>query len=182
MKRPGRSRADVRAALLLVISIVILYSRTVGFPFASWDDPDNLTENAVLSLPFPAALIQTWTRPVYAAYIPVTRTVWALLWNLTHEPWAFHAANVVVHASNAFGLGQITAVSVVDLRLKKVFFGFPDFRALVYGDDLKLDPVARLHGIRSRDEELELPRIGGPDARAKRENKNPDARKPSQKG
>ena len=83
--------------LTLMVIAAGLYARTLGGDFLRWDDRQNILLNPFIER---ALWSQTWTRPYYNMYIPVTYSVWTILWHITPQPWLFHLLNVVLHAAN----------------------------------------------------------------------------------
>jgi hypothetical protein len=88
----------VAAALILLTLLV--FGRVLAHDFVPWDDGENVFENAGLQLPLGQALADPWRHPVFASYLPVTRSVWALVWHLSHGAAAFHAVNLLLHTVN----------------------------------------------------------------------------------
>ncbi len=94
------------AAIVAVTAVA--FARVHSFDFVAWDDNENITEN-YLYQPSPSVhLFELWTVPYYAAYIPITRLVWAALVTpgtgggaATFDPHPFHVVNLVLHAVNA---------------------------------------------------------------------------------
>lgn len=84
-------------ALLAAVAFAI-YGRTLFADFLRWDDRQNILLNPWLDQ---GILSLIWTRPYYNMYIPVTYTFWTALWHISHEPWIFHLANILLHAANA---------------------------------------------------------------------------------
>ena len=67
------------AIVLLAIVPLVLFGSVTDFKFVSWDDNENVTENPLYQ-PTPSEHYgELWTVPYYAAYIPITRLVWAAL-------------------------------------------------------------------------------------------------------
>jgi tetratricopeptide (TPR) repeat protein len=104
-----------RAAIAIVLALTILVFRSVGgFDFVMWDDLKNVAENPYLRLPLPAAAAYFWTHFYYASYVPLTRTVWVALWQLSQEAGLFHLATLAFHLAN---------VALVYALLRKLPFG-----------------------------------------------------------
>ena len=143
---PARATAGSRDAWLAAASLVALvaavYGRTLAHGFVPWDDPDNLYESAELARPLAGSIAAVWTRPVFASYLPVTRTVWTLLWHVTHAPAAFHALNLVVHALNvllAFRLLRRVVPGVTPAAVGAALFAVHPFQ---------VEPVAWATGLK----------------------------------
>ena len=108
----ARPRRLFRWPLLVVVAVVIVFGRSVGFDFVSLDDEVHLVRNPYLN-PFTLhGLAAFWTEPYQGLYIPATYTAWGLLTfparvlpsmpgGPTLDPAIFHLANVALHAANA---------------------------------------------------------------------------------
>ena len=89
-------------ALLLFVSSLLLYSRTVFYGFV-WDDERvNLTSNKTL---MQGDMVSFWQKPYQGLYIPVSYTVWSLVKKIFYanekiSPFAFHCLNVITHSVN----------------------------------------------------------------------------------
>jgi tetratricopeptide (TPR) repeat protein len=95
---------------LLVVAVIAVYGRTVGFPFMRWDDYLHVVENPGLNPASLGNLAYFWRGPHEGLYIPMTYTAWSFIAALsrrlpetfTLSPFLFHAANVGFHLANAF--------------------------------------------------------------------------------
>ncbi len=105
-------RPNYPVAILLVLITLGVFSRVPGHQFLTWGDRGNVWGNPHLLPPTGASLDRFWTGPYLGSYIPVTRTLWALLAQVSLwvapgledsplNPAVFHAANVIVHAVSA---------------------------------------------------------------------------------
>ncbi len=92
------------APALLVVSVMLVFGRSLGFAFTNWDDPEQVLNNPLVRHPLAGGLIGlVWSPPVQMGYAqPLTV--------LTHHldlvvgggrAWAFHLTNVLLHACNA---------------------------------------------------------------------------------
>ncbi len=97
--------------MLIVLAVVAVFGRSVGFAFVTLDDEALVSADPRLN-PFTAAsLAAFWAGPYQSLYIPATYTAWGLLTFVarvpaaagrpTLDPAVFHAANVALHAANA---------------------------------------------------------------------------------
>ncbi|MFI5370400.1 MAG: tetratricopeptide repeat protein [Candidatus Eisenbacteria bacterium] len=121
---------------------LVVFAPVLAAGFVPWDDGDNVFENAVLRRPLPDALRVLWSHPVFASYVPVTRTVWALLWGAGHEPVGFHAVNLVLHVVNvllAWGLLRRLGSPVVAAAMGAALFAIHPFQ---------VEPVAWVTGLK----------------------------------
>lgn len=84
---------------LLVLGVVLgLYAGTLGAPWLPWDDDNNIFNNAYY---LSGQWLALWKAPYYGLYIPVTSTVWQILFQVGHgETWPFRILNVSLHALN----------------------------------------------------------------------------------
>lgn len=90
--------------VLLIVLVLLVFGRSLGFGFTSWDDDVHLTANPRLGPSWPAAA-GFWTAPYSGLYVPLTYTVLcaeaALSQRLTGaalDPAVFHAGCVLLHA------------------------------------------------------------------------------------
>ncbi|MBX3020864.1 MAG: glycosyltransferase family 39 protein [Bdellovibrionales bacterium] len=83
--------------LLLVTLSAGIYAFSIGADFLRWDDRQNILLNPWIEH---KAWNLIWTRPYYNMYIPVTYSLWTVMWHITNQPWLFHLANVALHALN----------------------------------------------------------------------------------
>jgi tetratricopeptide (TPR) repeat protein len=97
-------------ALLLLLTVVVVYGRVWGHGFLDYDDNLNIYENPLLKNLSLANLLRFWQRPYEGLYIPLTYSVWALVAKISallptsngslFNPQPFHAANILVHGAN----------------------------------------------------------------------------------
>lgn len=107
---PPRS-GRLAAQLLIVLAVGLVYGRSLGFDFVSWDDPLHVTRNPYLRPPWRANLAHLWQRPYEDLYIPASYTVfageaaladWLTPYGFVHSKAAiFHAAAIALHAGCA---------------------------------------------------------------------------------
>lgn len=94
-------------AIIVVVAVLAVFGRTVGFGFTDWDDDTNIYRNPGVLMPSWDALAAFWTAPYANLYVPLVYTTFmAEAWLgrlLTGEfaPSLFHATNVVLHALSA---------------------------------------------------------------------------------
>jgi hypothetical protein len=84
---------------LVLVAVVTIYGRTVGYDFVSWDDDQNITQNPLFQR---GDWWKFWTEPFIGMYVPVVYTLWYGLLRLSTpaNPMLFHAVNVVMHLVN----------------------------------------------------------------------------------
>src|SRR5262245_31030662 len=92
-----RERATRLSYALFVPAI--LYARALFGDFLHWDDEQNIYRNSLITHD---ALKLIWSHSYYGLYIPVTYSFWTLLWHISHQPWIFHLANILIHALNTY--------------------------------------------------------------------------------
>ncbi len=88
-------------ALAIFAIVVAVFGRALGFGFVLWDDPQYIRDNPLVQpqIPWPADGIFT---PALGYPIPVTMAIYratALFFGV--QPAAFHALNLLLHATNA---------------------------------------------------------------------------------
>ncbi len=96
--------------IVIIIAVLVLYGQTIFFGFIPIDDYSHIVENPILQNSS-ASFLQFWQEPYFGLYIPVTYSVWALVFEFTRPYFAdstvAHSLNVVLHALNGllvFGL------------------------------------------------------------------------------
>jgi hypothetical protein len=149
----ARTRRLFRWPLLVVVAVVIVFGRSVGFDFVSLDDEVHLVRNPYLN-PFTAHGLATfWSQPYQGLYIPATYTAWGLLTfparvvpsasgQPTLDPAIFHLANVALHAANAVLVWWILRRIVGDHRSAAV-------GALLFAlHPVQVEPVAWASGFK----------------------------------
>lgn len=94
---------DFMLAAGLVLLIVLLFGRAVGFDFVNLDDTIYITGNRhVTDGPTPGNLRWAFTALYHANWHPLTWWSWQIdtgVWG--KEPWGYHLTNLVLHAINA---------------------------------------------------------------------------------
>lgn len=105
-ERPPRA-ALVMGMALLVVLVLGVYARSVGFEFTSWDDDVHVTANPRLA-PTLASVAGFWAAPYSGLYVPLTYTVYAgeaavakAFTGDPLDPRVFHAGCVILHAAAA---------------------------------------------------------------------------------
>lgn len=92
------SRPWFMPAVLLILGTAAFFP-ALGGGFLSWDDQQHFQMNAALQSGNAAAF---WLEPYYGFYIPVTYTVWTLLYKVAPQPLTFHLLNLLLHVFNAW--------------------------------------------------------------------------------
>ena len=99
-----------RRAIPFILAIVTFatFGRIVSHEFTGWDDPSTIFENPRILSPSLEHVAYYWTHPEGGLYIPVTYTFWSALAAISQvddgaghvalNPWAFHAASLILHA------------------------------------------------------------------------------------
>ena len=100
-------RRDYMIALGLVALAFLLYGRTLGFDFVSWDDPDYVTRNETLRSW--SGLGRIWFEPTATPqYYPLTFSALWLeyqLWGL--HPAGYHLVSILLHAATAVAVWRV---------------------------------------------------------------------------
>jgi hypothetical protein len=104
-------------SLVLVIVTLATFGRIVTNEFSGWDDPSTIFQNPRIVSPSLENVVYYWTHSEGGLYVPVTYTVWSVLGavsqvddgsgHVTLNPWAFHAASVLIHLASVLVVYQI---------------------------------------------------------------------------
>ncbi|MBU0480395.1 MAG: tetratricopeptide repeat protein [Proteobacteria bacterium] len=96
----------------LAVVVVLVFGRTVGFDFVSYDDTIHVYENHYVRNFSARNLLYFWQQPHEKLYIPLVYNLWAVLaWcsgilfpsgGGEPNPHLYHAANVLCHLLNTF--------------------------------------------------------------------------------
>lgn len=97
------------AVILILLAGVAVYWPVFSAQFTLWDDPTNTWQNPQIAQG--RGISSAWTSTADAIYMPIPRTVWALLAPLasqpadaigsTLSPRPYHTANLLIHLANA---------------------------------------------------------------------------------
>jgi hypothetical protein len=94
-----KDRATQRSLLGLLFLVLLSSSYFISFDFIGIDDPTHILNNPQLTTW--AGLLEFWKKPYFGLYIPVTYSVWWLLYQaFGASSSVFHGANIFVHAAN----------------------------------------------------------------------------------
>src|SRR5262245_10776209 len=146
------SRPNKLAPLLLLITVALIFGRTILFEFNLWDDELHVSHNVFFN-PFTwASFKHFWSGPHELLYIPVTYTLWGLVASVAQvhgaggdlelNPQIFHLTNILLHAAN---------VLLVYWILRKLIRStWPAFvgAAIFAIHPLQVEPVAWVSGFR----------------------------------
>lgn len=102
----------ILGALSVFFAALILYWPSLQFSALSWDDQDHIFRNPGLISGQFADILEFWKKPYFSLYIPVTYTIWALVYKIcTHLnvdiSFGLHLLNVLVHAGNGILLYRL---------------------------------------------------------------------------
>src|SRR6267378_78163 len=97
--------------LLLAILTLIVFGRIATNDFTYWDDAGTIHHNARLNPPTAQKVLWYWGHSELGLYIPVTYSVWGVLaaaarldapdeFDISLNPWLFHAASLIVHVGS----------------------------------------------------------------------------------
>lgn len=95
----ARCRSNLFALIALTLVGLAVFSPVLNGPFLSWDDREHLELNPLVTT---QNFSEIWTRPYFGLYIPVTYSIWAVIYKVTQSPAAFHIFNVLLHVLNAW--------------------------------------------------------------------------------
>jgi protein O-mannosyl-transferase len=97
--------ASWACALCVVGAVVLVWGRTVGFPFVNLDDRTQIVNNLLVTAPGTAAVLDLLMTPTHGYIVPVTAMTRAALWAVGGgQAWPFHLANLCLHALFCLGL------------------------------------------------------------------------------
>lgn len=83
---------------LIACALLAVYAPLLGAPALSWDDGEHIFDNAEVRTGDFAAM---WRSPSFGLYVPLTRTIWALTYQLGHgDVWPFRWLNLLLHLTN----------------------------------------------------------------------------------
>lgn len=140
-------------ALLLTLAVVATFWPVCAHEFTNWDDGLNVTHNRYLFGQTVSGLVTFWKAPFQSEYIPLSYTAWWLLAKVARvdtpdaagvalNPYAFHAANLLLHL----------AACLVAYRLLRVLTGRPWAAwagAMLFAlHPLQVEPVAWVTGLK----------------------------------
>ncbi|MFI5381473.1 MAG: hypothetical protein ACHRHE_19415, partial [Tepidisphaerales bacterium] len=97
---------------LVAILTLLVYAPALTNEFVSWDDGQTIYSNPRLNPATVGKNLWYWSHPENGEYLPLTRTVWALLTpiarvtqpddrGITLNPWIYHGASLIVHTVSA---------------------------------------------------------------------------------
>jgi hypothetical protein len=123
LRRFRELRFEWRPELLLIFgAILVVYMPVFHAGFLPWDDDYN-----ILSNPFYLTnhLEGLWAEPYYGMYIPVTSTVWGILYRVFGAaPEAFRALNICLHIANTLLVARLLSglMERFQIRSRLAFF------------------------------------------------------------
>ncbi|MBX3020605.1 MAG: hypothetical protein KF799_02920 [Bdellovibrionales bacterium] len=91
------SRSGTPYVVLIVLALVSFSPALTG-GFLSWDDTQHILLNPWLRA---GDLSHFWKETYYSLYIPVTYSIWTLLYKISPQPLTFHIFNLLLHMANA---------------------------------------------------------------------------------
>lgn len=129
----------------VAILLVIIYSRLFGAGPLSWDDGSNIFNNPYYTLHYWRGV---WFEPHFGLYVPMTSTIWALLYNLGGgNAWPFRILNLILHIGNT--LMVFTILREFARRLQRPESIAPALAAAVFAlHPLQVETVAWISGGR----------------------------------
>jgi protein O-mannosyl-transferase len=110
--------------IILLVAVISVFFRTIGFDYVDYDDHKHIFENPALLKPSLSSISQFWIEPFFGLYTPVTYTVWSALAFLAPigamgriEPGFFHFFNLLLHMLNVF-LSFALLREILEKRMK----------------------------------------------------------------
>jgi hypothetical protein len=106
MNPPVTSSRKSYGLIGVLIVTAIALSPVCRNEFTEWDDQQTIAANPNLNPPTLQGLINHWTKPHEALYVPATYTVWWLTAQIAQtnppegpslNPWVFHSVNLLIH-------------------------------------------------------------------------------------
>lgn len=98
---PARAWPSWNAPLVLVLLVIILYGRSVRYPFTDWDDPEYIVNCTVLDQAAEGQWLPILTEPVMGNHHPVTMLSYAVEQALAgRDPRVMHATHLALHLVN----------------------------------------------------------------------------------
>ena len=88
-------------AMLLLVSIGLIYGRTADFEFTLYDESEQIVENPLAHSLAPANIVRMFSRLSISSYYPIRLLSFAIDYRLGQgDPAIFHLTNVLLHALN----------------------------------------------------------------------------------
>ena len=101
-------------AAALVFLVLVVYAKTISYPFIARDDGSNIYENPSLAYSPRASIPYFWKNSYHGFYIPVTMSSWSVIDRLSRtslnfevsdtplvSPDLFHFSNVALHLASS---------------------------------------------------------------------------------
>src|SRR3569833_607031 len=145
----------------LVVLVWVVFGEALRFHFVDWDDNENITNNPLYTPLATSQIGKLWTVPYYAAYIPITRILWAYLAGTKagqdgstvadFDPHVYHAANLVVHSMNAvlvFLIVRFLLSTTIKNARTSIDFAAGFGAAIFALYPLQVEPVAWVTGMK----------------------------------
>ena len=134
---------------IVLMAVVIIYGRTLGYDFVSWDDDQNITQNPWFQR---GDWWRFWTEPFIGMYVPFVYTLWYGLLRLSNppNPMLFHCANVIIHLANVSLVYALARRTEQNLKSGSQAFSWVAFiAAAVFAmHPLQVESVAWVTGLR----------------------------------
>jgi protein O-mannosyl-transferase len=106
----GQSKTTLLISAVLVVAPLLVLSPLFTAEFTNWDDESTVTKNQAMFAPMGQAIAGFWVdwrKPEGSLYIPLTRTVWRVLAEISRKDaatpgapfhaWIFHGASLCIH-------------------------------------------------------------------------------------
>jgi tetratricopeptide (TPR) repeat protein len=120
----GARRRRLVSSALVVAAVLVVFGRTLAFPFLRWDDPTAVTENPLLHPPSWRQLGAIWSAPWSGLYIPASFSAYWLEMRASQmlgngalpDARVFHAGLLGLHAGCALLVLRVLRRLVTDER------------------------------------------------------------------
>lgn len=83
--RPERWQGALAGGLLAAVTLLVL-GQVIGHQFTWWDDQRTIHHNAQFNPPTREGIAQTWKKPAYGLYVPLTYSYWGALAYAAEKP------------------------------------------------------------------------------------------------
>ena len=93
--------------ILLTLLVAALFWRVVTYDFVFWDDHTHVFENPFFQPGNADGILNFWLHAYRGFYIPITYTLWGLLYKISGQATPFHVMNLCLHLANTLLVFQI---------------------------------------------------------------------------
>src|SRR4051794_26838231 len=98
MKTPAAKFPPRGYLILIVLLAAVVFATLWSAPPLTWDDDSNIFNNPYYHAGWWGTF---WQSPYFGLYVPVTRTMWQVLFSLGGgAAWPYRAFNLLLHLGN----------------------------------------------------------------------------------